>query len=84
MRRKYREPDWPRLMNVDAACAYLGFAERETFLTTIAPALLSVKLPDGTIRYDRRHLDAWVDAIGIGQPQRRDEDWLKEVSDAQD
>jgi hypothetical protein len=71
-------------MNVDAACAYLGFADRETFLATIAPALLSVKLPGGTIRYDRRHLDAWADAIGTGQPQRSDGEWLKEVSDAQD
>jgi hypothetical protein len=84
MRRKYREPDWPRLMTVDAACAYLGFADRENFLTAIAPTLPSVKLPDGTIRYDRRHLDAWVDAIGIRQHPRSDEDWLKEVSDAQD
>jgi hypothetical protein len=71
-------------MNVDAACAYLGVADREKFLTAIAPALLSVKLPGGTIRYDRRYLDAWVDAIGIGQPRRHDEDWLKDIGSAQD
>ena len=71
-------------MNVDAACAYLGCADRATFLAAIAPTLLSVKLPNGMIRYDRRHLDAWVDAMGIGQSQRSDEDWLKEVGDAQD
>ena len=71
-------------MNVDAACAYLGVGDREKFLAAIAPALLPVKLPDGTMRYDRRDLDAWVGAIGTGQPRRRDEDWLRDVSDAQD
>ena len=70
-------------MAVDVACAYLGALDRETFLTTVAPSLNPIKLAGGTLRYDRVDIDSWVDD-GTKQPRRRDEDWLKDIDDAQD
>jgi hypothetical protein len=80
MRRKYVEPDWPRLMSVEAACAYLGALDRETFLATVAPSLQAHKLPDGVLRYDRRDVDGWVDSRGSLMPKRSDQDWLLDVA----
>jgi hypothetical protein len=82
MRRKYREPDWPRLMTIEAACAYLGDVEREKFLAAIAPSLLPIKLPDGAVRYDRHDLDRWVDGRGVSKARRSDTEWLEGVSNA--
>ncbi len=80
MTRKYREPDWPRLMTIEAACAYLQL-DRELFLATIGPTVRAHKFPDRVIRYDRNDLDEWVN--GHREPRRTDDDWLREISDGQ-
>jgi hypothetical protein len=69
-------------MPVDAACAYLGAVDRETFLATVAPSLQVIRLRDGVDRYDRRELDAWVDARGQVTRKRSDSDWLRDLSNA--
>jgi hypothetical protein len=69
-------------MSVDVACAYLGSIGREAFLSKVAPHLGPPKLIDGTARYDRRDLDAWVDSDGKGLKKRSDADWLQEIRDA--
>lgn len=82
MPRRFREPDWPRLMSVEVACAYLGAICRETFLARIAPSLKPPKLLDGAAKYDRHDIDAWVDGADQNGPKRSDADWLHEISDA--
>ena len=84
MRRRYREPNWPRLMTIEAACAYLGTIEREQFLEAVAPSLHAVRMPGGLIRFDRRELDSWVDSGGKLDAGRPDEDWLSDVANAKD
>ena len=55
-------PDWPRLMGVHLASAYLGLSA--TTLRDKGPA----PKPFGKRRlYDRRDLDRWADRLG-GQP----------------
>jgi hypothetical protein len=82
MSRRIRDPDWPRLMSIEVACAYLGGISREAFWAAVVPHLSAQKLPDGIIRYDRHHIDAWVDGRGDIGPRRSDADWLKELGDA--
>lgn len=79
---RYRDPDWPRLMTLDVACAYLGGLDREAFLANVAPATQPLKVRGGTILYDRRDLDTWVDSRGDLKAKRTDEDWLREIDDA--
>jgi hypothetical protein len=81
--RGLRYPDWPRLMTLDVACAYLGGLDREAFLTDVAPATQPIKVRGGAMLFDRRELDAWVDARGDIAPKRSDDDWLREIDDAE-
>jgi len=69
-------------MSVEIACAYLGALDRETFLAKVAPGLQGFRLREKIVRYDRRDIDAWVDAGGDAAQRRTDDDWLKELSDA--
>lgn len=82
MRRRVRNPDWPRLMAIDVACAYLGDLDQETFLAKVAPSLTPIKVDRRELRYDRVDLDTWVDRGGIGHLKRTDDDWLKAIDDA--
>lgn len=84
MPKRFKDPDWPRLMSVEVACAYLGTIPPEKFLEAVAPSLGAVRLPGGVIRFDRKELDAWVDGGGqLGRP-RSDSDWLSDVANAED
>lgn len=84
MPRHKRIPNWPRLMQIDDACAYLGHLERETFLRVIAPRLKAIRLDDRVVRFDRDELDKWVDSHGRIDQQRSDDDWLKDIENADD
>jgi hypothetical protein len=55
-------PDWPRLMGVDLASAYLGLSA--TTLRANGPA---PKAYGKRRLYDRHDLDRWADRLG-GQP----------------
>lgn len=55
-------PDWPRLMDVDLAAAYLGIGA-----TTLREHGPEAKRLGRRVLYDRRDLDRWADALG-GQP----------------
>ena len=80
--RRHRDPDWPRLMTLDVACAYLSGLDREAFLANVAPATQPIRVRGEAILYDRRDLDTWVDARGDFKPKRSDADWLREIDDA--
>jgi hypothetical protein len=82
MNRRFSSPDWPRLMSVDIACAYLGGMKIEAFIASDAPRLSAHKMPDGVLRFDRRDLDAWVDCRGNISPKRSDDDWVRSLGDA--
>lgn len=55
-------PDWPRLMAIDLASAYLGLSA-----TTLRANGPSPKAYGKRRLYDRRDLDRWADRLG-GQP----------------
>lgn len=55
-------PDWPRLMDVDLAAAYLGIGASTLRATRIEPVRHGRR-----VLYDRRDLDRWADALA-GQP----------------
>lgn len=57
-----RLPDWPRLLDADAAAAYLSIG-----LTTLREKGPAAKELGRRRLYDRKDLDRWVDALG-GQP----------------
>ena len=82
MSRGFRQPNWSRLMSIEAACAYLGDIGRETFLTEVAPSLRCIKLGGDELKYDRQDLDAWVEGRGVGRLKRTDRDWLRDVGGA--
>lgn len=69
-------------MAIDVACAYLGDLDQETFLAKVAPSLTPIKVDRLELRYDRVHLDTWVDQGGPGHLKRSDDDWLKAINDA--
>ncbi|MHA0335783.1 hypothetical protein [Sphingomonas sp. DC1100-1] len=52
-------PDWPRLMSVDQASAYLSLGS--TTLRELGPA---PKRHGKRVLYDRRDLDRWADSLG--------------------
>lgn len=60
-------PDWPRLMNVELAAAYLGIGASTLRETGPIP-----KRNGRRVLYDRKDLDRWADALG-GQPLDADE-----------
>jgi len=82
MTRRFNSPDWPRLMSVDIACAYLGGMKVAAFVASVAPRLSAYKMADGVLRFDRRDLDAWVDNRGDVSPKRSDDDWVRSFGDA--
>ncbi len=84
MPKRARDPDWPRLMSVDTACAYLGMVAPDSFLEAVAPRLHAIRLPGGVVRFDRKELDAWVDGRGSLPQTRGDADWLNDVANAKD
>lgn len=55
-------PDWPRLMDVELAAAYLGIGA-----STLRASGPEAKRLGRRALYDRRDLDRWADALG-GQP----------------
>jgi hypothetical protein len=55
-------PDWPRLMSVDLASAYLGLSA-----TTLREKGPAAKAYGKRRLYDRHDLDRWADRLG-GQP----------------
>lgn len=60
-------PDWPRLMAVDLAAAYLGIGE--STLRSRGPK--PKKIGSRTL-YDKQDLDRWADGLG-GQPLDADD-----------
>lgn len=52
-------PDWPRLMTVDQASAYLSLGS-----TTLREHGPSPKRQGKRVLYDRRDLDRWADSLG--------------------
>lgn len=68
-------PDWPRLMPIELAAAYLSRS-----VSTIRDRGPSPKRDGRSVLYDRHDLDRWADSLG-GQPlsplQREEE--AKEV-----
>jgi|HubBroStandDraft_5_1064220.scaffolds.fasta_scaffold248387_2 hypothetical protein len=70
-------------MTVEIACAYLGGLSREVFFAAVAVAIHPV-IVRGVALYDRKDLDAWVDARGEAKAQRSDSDWLRELENADD
>jgi hypothetical protein len=56
-------PDWPRLMSVKLAAAYVGLSEAT--LKEIGPP--PVELEKRRVLYDIKALDAWADRLS-GQP----------------
>lgn len=55
-------PDWPRLMDVELAAAYLGIGA-----STLRESGPQPKRLGRRVLYDRHDLDRWADALG-GQP----------------
>lgn len=55
-------PDWPRLMSVEQAAAYVSLST-----TTIRASGPKPKHFGKRVLYDRRDLDRWADRLG-GQP----------------
>lgn len=55
-------PDWPRLMTIELAAAYLSRSE-----TVIRERGPTPKRDGKSVLYDRHDLDRWADALG-GQP----------------
>ena len=80
-------PDWPLLMNIKVAAAYVGLAPN-TFAKYLAPQLFAIRIgrepkPGGRdqrpLRYDRRQIDDLVDRLrGSGNPAH---DYLLEQLD---
>lgn len=68
-------PDWPRLMSVEMAAAYLSRS-----VTTIRERGPHPKRDGRSVLYDRVDLDRWADRLG-GQPltDRQREEEAKEV-----
>lgn len=52
-------PDWPRLMRVEQAAAYLSIGTTTLREHGPAPKRLGAR-----VLYDRRDLDRWADALG--------------------
>lgn len=69
-------PDWPRLMSVDQASAYLSLGS--TTLREMGPA---PKRHGKRVLYDRRDLDRWADSLGE-QPLTAVEE-VQEASEAE-
>lgn len=67
-------PDWPRLMSVDQASAYLSLGS--TTLREMGP---TPKRHGKRVLYDRRDLDRWADSLG-DQPLTEVEE-AREASD---
>jgi len=65
-------------MTVEIACAYLGGLSREVFVAAVAVAIRPMTVR-GVAFYDRKDLDAWVDARGETKPKRSDSYWLREL-----
>ncbi|MCA0450673.1 MAG: helix-turn-helix domain-containing protein [Proteobacteria bacterium] len=55
-------PDWPRLMTIEMAAAYLSRSE-----STIKDRGPTPKRDGRSVLYDRKDLDRWADRLG-GQP----------------
>ena len=55
-------PDWPRLMSIDLAAAYIGLG-----ISTVREHGPKPKRWGSRVLYDRRDLDRWADALD-GQP----------------
>lgn len=55
-------PDWPRLMSVELAAAYIGIG-----MSTLRDRGPEPKRFGSRVLYDRRDLDRWADALD-GQP----------------
>lgn len=55
-------PDWPRLMSVELAAAYIGLG-----VSTVREHGPKPKRWGSRVLYDRRDLDRWADALD-GQP----------------
>lgn len=84
-----RAPDWPRLMTVELAAVYLSMS-RDSFERLVAAGALTPLRPFDSIplpgrqerkrpsdpRFDREHLDAFVDGLG-GAAER-----VREVAEA--
>lgn len=73
--RRAALPDWPRLMDIELAAAYLSRSP-----TVIRERGPKPKRDGRSVLYDRHDLDRWADSLG-GQPlnpQEREEE-AKEV-----
>lgn len=68
-------PDWPRLMPIDLAAAYLGISAGTFQTWGIAPT----ETPGRRVLYDRRSLDLFADRLA-GQPLSAD-DMTRAASD---
>jgi hypothetical protein len=55
-------PDWPRLMKVHMAAAYVGLSKNSLLRHGPSPKRVA-----GNVVWDRGDLDRWADAVG-GQP----------------
>lgn len=60
--RREALPDWPRLMDIELAAAYLSRSP-----TVIRERGPKPKRDGRSVLYDRHDLDRWADALG-GQP----------------
>jgi len=54
--------EWPRMMKTATAAAYCDLSV-ETFRGLNPPKPVALRRPDGVPRYDRKHLDAWLDKL---------------------
>ena len=61
-------PNWPRLMPADLACRYVGWS-KTGFLGRVGKLWPEPLRLGGKVLWDRRQLDAAVDALtGTGEP----------------
>lgn len=68
-------PNWPRLLRVDLACAYVGMS-KSAFLDAVKKGRWPKPVRQGKITaWDRETLDKWVDDLREDTPTATEEDW---------
>jgi len=65
---------WPRMMKLTTAARYCDMSVA-TFEKLNPPRPVAMQRPDGVLRYDQKHIDAWLDKLAGKTPRAPLSSW---------